>query len=173
MHTANSTKVVFCLIQHKIQGSEVSPAGLLLLTHWSRDVGWGERIGWWLGGVGGGGRQTHWHLVDADWGAAFTPIWLQALRQCQQRADMETDEEGEGGGALGNPSPFIIRKHTHVQQQVSSCGWLWGLRDRQRGGQRQSRALTGSHQPKVFLDVMQKHCWSSFSVWCHLQYKQL
>ena len=75
---------------------------------------------------------------------------------------METDEEGEAGGALANPSPFIIRKHTYSNRFLPVVGFEDSETD--RGGQRQSRASTGSHQPKVLLDVTQKHCWSSFSV---------
>lgn len=45
----------------------------------STDLRWGEGRFW--------GRQTHWELADTDWGAAFTPIWLQALRHV---SDMQT-----------------------------------------------------------------------------------
>lgn len=63
------------------------------------------------------------------------------LETCQQLADAYTVDEDEGGGELGNPSSFIIRKNTGTKQQ-GSCGWLFEDSDRQRGGERETRAST-------------------------------
>ncbi len=50
------------------------------------------------------------------------------LGTCQRRADIYSDDKGKGGGELGNASPFIVKEHTRVKQQVSSRGF----EDRQR-----------------------------------------